>query len=367
MVNPADWSNMNKIKVLQQVLDPSGAGGVSAEYRALLHSNLIDKYDFSPMILTDFRPGLNWHDIRFYYDNIKESDADIIHIRGAAVDGLNAVIAAKMAGSGKILVTVHGMYSDLVYINFVKKWVSKNIVERFIFMLADGISCVCQKAEERTYFDRYRKKMVPFVYNRMPHFDKEKRTEYRNEVRQAYHIPESAVVGVFVGRMTKEKGLEVLLHAFAALEPVWPDNLVFLFVGDGDYRRVAEAACAPYGNRVIFVGNQSDVERFYDASDFFIQPSLHENHSIALLEACAAGLPSIASDCGGNTEIVDEQTGVIVQTGDDTALEEAILTMCEDERRRQFANAVERKDYEKFSDVSVDRALDHVYQIMMEK
>ena len=92
---------MKKIKVLHQVLDPSGVGGVSAEFRALKRSRLSEKYDFDAMILKNFHSGVNFHDIKFYYKRIKEIKPDIVHIRGAAVDGLNAVIAARLAGNVK--------------------------------------------------------------------------------------------------------------------------------------------------------------------------------------------------------------------------------------------------------------------------
>lgn len=70
---------MKKIKVLHQVLDPSGVGGVSAEFRALKRSRLSEKYDFDAMILKNFHSGVNFHDIKFYYKRIKEIKPDIVH------------------------------------------------------------------------------------------------------------------------------------------------------------------------------------------------------------------------------------------------------------------------------------------------
>ena len=63
---------MKKIKVLHQVLDPLGAGGVSAEFRALKKSKLNDSFEFEAMILKDFHAGVNLHDILFYYKRIKK-------------------------------------------------------------------------------------------------------------------------------------------------------------------------------------------------------------------------------------------------------------------------------------------------------
>ena len=359
---------MSKIKVLQQVLDPTGAGGVSAEYRALKNSRLNEMYDFQPMILNDFHSGLNLHDIMFYYRYIKKEKPDIIHVRGAAVDGLNAIIAAKIAHVGKILVTVHGMYSDLIYIAPIKKWISKNIIERLSFELADGISCVCKSAMEREYFEKYRDKMLPFVYNRMPKYELSKREKFRSEIREKYGISPKDIVGVYVGRMTKEKGLEILKRSLQELKKNWPEDFTMLLVGDGDYRIEMERMCMDISDRIFFAGNQKEVEKYYDAGDFFIQPSLHENHSIALLEACAAGLPCIATDCGGNAEIIDNGvTGILIPINDSIQLSKAIRKMCCVEIRNKYIKGISEANYSKFSDEVIDDALKNVYEELMRK
>lgn len=354
---------MRKIKVLHQVLDPSGAGGVSAEFRALKNSKLSSKYNFNAMILKDFHSGINLHDIVFYYKHIKEIHPDIVHIRGAAIDGLNAVIAAKLAGQCKILITVHGMYSDLVYINPIKKWISKNVIERLIYSLSDGISCVCNNASKRKYFNVYRKKMLPFVYNRIPLFDIKAKPKYRSEIRSQYGLSENDILCLFVGRMTREKGLMTLEKMFENPSIVFPSNLVFLFVGDGDYKQQFELKCQSYTARTIFAGMQKDVDKYYLSSDFFLQPSLHENHSIALLEACAAGIPSIATNCGGNSEIIiNNITGKLVPVNCPFAIGSAIIDFCNQQTLKEYTINVQNTKYSQFSDDACDKALDNVYQ-----
>lgn len=357
---------MEKARVLQQVLAPSGIGGVSAEFQALKKSRLSEKYEFQSMVLYDFRHGVNMHDIMFYYNEIKKRKPDIVHVRGAAIDGLNAVIAAKMARHCKVFTTVHGMYSDLVYISPLKKWIAKNFVEKLIFQLSDGISCVCKTAENRKYFDRYRCKMLPYVYNRMPKYDLSDQTVVRKEIREQYGISDSDVVCIYVGRMTKEKGLKTLESTFEILSGKRLSNLVFLFVGDGDYRESFECKCKKYSVRTIFAGLQHEVSRYYKASDFFILPSLHENHSIALLEACAAQIPSIATDCGGNGEIIyDGFSGILVPVDDAERLSRAIIEFLRPSVLSFYKKNVQSLTYEQFSNTACDRALDSVYQQLL--
>lgn len=240
----------------------------------LQNSKLAEGYTFVPKILMDPRKGLNLHDIYFYYNSIKREQPDIIHVRGAAIDGLNTEIAAKLAGYGKVLVTVHGMYSDLVYYPRWKKWVCKHMIEWPVFHLADGIPCVCRTAMERPCFDRYREKMLPFVYNRMPTFDRSRQAEYRKAVRQTYGIPETDTVALYLGRIRQEKGMDVLVESLRTLSP-WPENLTVFIVGDGDYLTAMEQMCREISDKIVFAGDQWEIEKFYAAADFlFSRPCM---------------------------------------------------------------------------------------------
>ena len=360
--------NMEKIRVLQQVLDPSGSGGVSAEYRALQRSSLLrGNYVFIPMILRTPHRGLSIRDIVFYCREIRKANPDIIHIRGAAMDGLNAEIAARICGKGKILVFVHGMYSDLIFISAVKRWISKNIIERLAFSLADGISCVCANATNRTYFDRWRSKMLPYVYNRMPVFHSLS-SETIHLTRKQFGLNDHDIIGLYVGRITREKGLEVLLEAFKTMSSSWPNNLKFMIIGEGDYKTCFQADCSMISNNIFFLGERLGVDVFYQLADFFVQPSLHENHSVSLLEACSAKLPTIATAVGGNTEIIeDEHTGIIVPPGSSSSLCEAISRMLDDGFRAKLKDGLDHFDYSKFSDESIDTQLDVVYKLVLSR
>lgn len=356
---------MNKIKVLQQVINPVGIGGVTAEYQSLINSDISREYEFIPMVLPKCHNGISIADIKFYLKKIKESKPDIIHIRGAAPDGLNAVIAAKIYGKAKILVTVHGMYSDLVYISGFKRWICKHVIERLIFSLSDGISCVCKSASERAIFKRYKKKMLPFVYNRMPVYSFEEYNETRDVVRTSLNIHQNACVGVYVGRITREKGIEYLLSALSKLDKEWIPNSYILMVGDGDYLKefVKAVSVFQHKNNVIVVGSKSNVRDYLFASDFFIQPSLHENHSIALLEAMAAHLPAIATDVGGNSEIVKENVfGELVRPFNYFTIYESLKNFFSDiNMLRRYKENIVKYNFLCFKDENINKQLESVY------
>jgi glycosyltransferase involved in cell wall biosynthesis len=113
-------------------------------------------------------------------------------------------------------------------------------------------------------------------------------------------IPESERWLVFVGRLTREKGLDVLLRALGM--GVGADGL--LVVGDGAERARLEAEAASAPIPVRFCGYQEDVTPFLAAADVFVQPSRSEGLPFALLEAMAHGLPVVSSAVGGVADAV---------------------------------------------------------------
>lgn len=150
---------MPRTRVVQQYVTTASNGGLKTEYKALSsRETLSDHFEFVPVVLNNCHCGISLSDIRFYRRAIRKVDPDIVHIRGAGMESLNAVLGAKLSGRGKILVTVHGMFSDLVYYSPIKRWVCRHVVEPMIFGLSDGISCVYEQASQRDVFRRYKKK-----------------------------------------------------------------------------------------------------------------------------------------------------------------------------------------------------------------
>lgn len=157
----------------------------------------------------------------------------------------------------------------------------------------------------------------------------------RTKSRRDLGIREDDVVAVFLGRLVRLKRVDLILRAWADVQG--PDRSL-LIVGDGPEHESLGRLRDELGlQRVRFLGSREEVRDLLWSGDFSLLPSEREGLSVALLEAMAVGLPSVASDVPGNEEVVTHrETGLLVPVGDEEALRSSISQMIEsaDLRRR---------------------------------
>lgn len=161
--------------------------------------------------------------------------------------------------------------------------------------------------------------------------------EARQRLAESLGLPADVALLGTVGRLHPAKDHALLLRAFAQLVAGHP-HTALIVVGDGALRADLEREAQSLGiaGRVRFLGDRGDVKALLCAFDLFVLSSRTEGYSIALVEACAAGLPIVATAVGGNPEIVrDGRNGRIVPPGDADALVAAIAGLLEDVPRRE--------------------------------
>jgi len=162
----------------------------------------------------------------------------------------------------------------------------------------------------------------------------------RNRIRAELRIPEGATCLVYVGRMSKEKGVPDLLAAFGKLSGDFPD-LHLILVGPDEEGLLLQ------GRRpnVHVVGYTRNPEAYMSAADIICLPSYREGFGSVLIEGAACGLPAVASRIYGVTDAVDENvTGLLHASGDLEALTESLRRLlCDDKFRTVLGkNAYER-------------------------
>jgi glycosyltransferase involved in cell wall biosynthesis len=152
---------------------------------------------------------------------------------------------------------------------------------------------------------------------------------------------------VFVGRLTTEKQIDVILRAIAQLDPAL--DVHFDVIGNGDQRRNLEQLTAELGlsDRVEFHGHTTDEElrSFLSRASLFVIASIAELQSIATMEAMASGLPIVAADAVALPHLVhDGENGYLFRPGDVddlTAKLTTVLTQSPEERLRMQRASLE--------------------------
>ena len=159
----------------------------------------------------------------------------------------------------------------------------------------------------------------------------------RDRVRGRLAIPEQAVVCLFVGRITADKGVLDLVQAFT-ISAATQTNLWLLLVGPDEDQlgvRLGEFIPKEIAHRVQIAGFTQNTEEIMAASDFLCLPSYREGFGVVIIEAAAAGIPAIGTNIYGVSDaIVNGQTGRLVPVGDIQALAEAITRWCENPKER---------------------------------
>lgn len=119
-------------------------------------------------------------------------------------------------------------------------------------------------------------------------------------------IPPRGIRIVTVGRLSKEKGQDIIPEAAACLKESGVKFRWYL-VGDGKLRPEIEQKCDEYGVRddVVFLGTTPNPYQYLKQADLYVQTSIHEGFCITLAEAKAFELPIISTDCAGAHEQLD--------------------------------------------------------------
>ncbi|HDZ57064.1 MAG TPA: glycosyltransferase [Pseudomonas xinjiangensis] len=148
----------------------------------------------------------------------------------------------------------------------------------------------------------------------------------RQDARRQLKLPEDAWIVGNVGRLHPDKDQTTLIKGFAAAIPDLPANAQLAILGRGRLENELKALAMQLNisNRVFFIGEVPDARRFFRAFDVFVLSSDHEPFGMVLLEAMAAGVPLICSDCGGAREVVDG-SGLLFRLGDGLALAECLV------------------------------------------
>lgn len=242
-----------------------------------------------------------------------------------------SLYTAMAAKSVKIPVRLYCQWG-IAYVGFngLKRKIFKT-VEKFVC----GLSTYVQPdSKSNLNFARseglYSEKKSSVIWNgsacgvSIDKFNIQRKNEYRSYIREKYSISRDTFVYIFIGRVTRDKGINELLSAFKKLN----DDSVLFLLGKNEIDKSVNRELYDWSlknKNVIYTGNVGDVERYLSAADCYVLPSYREGFGMSVIEAETMGVPVIVTDIPGPVDaVVDNKTGLLVKKADEDSLLDAM-------------------------------------------
>lgn len=269
------------------------------------------------------RPGLDLRALRRARALIRQSPDAVIHTHNAMAH-YYAVLASVGLPVKCRINTRHGMGGRTR--SGRQEWLYRQSLRGTDYAVA-----VCEAARQRFAADGMRPRRALLS---VPNGIRLERFRPADDVARQSLVAElglptgSRIIGT-VGRLQPVKDHALLLRAFAKVRVQVPEAALVI-VGDGPLRAALEAQAEQAGlsDAVRFMGDRHDVPRLLTGMEVFALTSTSEGYSVALLEACASSLPIVATDVGGNREIVRHGiNGRLVPSGDTAAIATALIAL----------------------------------------
>ena len=171
---------------------------------------------------------------------------------------------------------------------------------------------------------------------------------------------------LFAGRLTENKGIDVLLNATKKYEN---GKILTIIAGGGGLLEELKSQVAKLKLKdVVFVGDQSqeNLNKLYNIADVLAVPSRIEGFGLVAIEALACGTPVVATNKGGMTDFINDEVGALVYVEDDVMLEKEISKILNEEKifnREKLSNYAK----ENYSQEAVTKDLIDVYKKVLEK
>lgn len=315
----------SKIKVMHYYTYPQNAGGPLSYINNIRTSKYLENIDFGVCFQMKPASKIGISDIKKIINEIRNYNPDILHVHGLQSEGFIGVVVGKIAKVPRILTTVHGLQIDAQNITFLKRFIFRIFIEPYTLRHSDAVFCVCESTKQRKIIKNHSKKLLPTIHNFIT-------DNFMNNdcLDVDFQKNKELLIISSVGRVSFDKGM---IELEDCIKKDNYENTQYWIIGSGDYeiQMKKNLALQIQSKKVIFWGQQSNVKQYLKETDIFLFLSHHENLSIALLEAASQNCCCIATDVGGNGEIIDNNIdGLLVPSMDSNKAIEALNKVLND-------------------------------------
>ena len=293
---------------------------------------------------------------------------DIVHLHSAKAGVLGRLAVRLARCKAKVVYTPHGHVFSGYGGGGANALFTQ--IERFLAFSADAIVGLTAD-ESREFLSHHAGKpeqfcVIPSGVDLTPFLEV---NETRAVVRQELGISDDTLVVGFIGRFEEVKGPDIALQVMNKVLRQRKDAF-FLFVGDGSMRDGLEKQVAELGlsDMVSITGWREDISRLLKAMDLFLLTSRNEGQGRVLVEAMATGLPIVATDTGGVSEVVvDGLSGILTALGDVESTASAVIELLgSGDRRTQLGVAGRNRAQKHFSVEEMIRRLELLYEGLLQ-
>jgi glycosyltransferase involved in cell wall biosynthesis len=336
----------NKIKILYLVLEMD-LGGLQRVLHLLIRN--IDKDKFVPYLVCLEKGGIfldmlndnindtyilskkpGPFDLKAFLsllEIIKENKIDIIHSQNGT--SFYAAMAKIFSNIKSVIHTDHGRLIPDSKSAILEDRYSSYFFKKF----------VCVSNELTNYLNtnvKVKKNKLMTILNgidtdQFRPVHKDERLFLRNKYN---YIKELLIFGT-VCRLDPIKNLKFLIRNFAIIHKTLPESILVI-TGEGPIKEELIDYCQTIGleREIIFLGQLDSLEKVYPIFNIYLNASLSEGTSMTILEAMSCGLPVIASNVGGTSKLVDNNTGILFQSNNNEEFIESVIYLA---KRPQLA------------------------------
>lgn len=259
----------------------------------------------------------------------------------------NASLYAALAGFiTRVPIRLYCQWG-IVYVGFdgIKRKIFK-FIEKLVCRLSTWIEPDSYSNLEFAHDEKlYSKKKSSVVWNGsacgidLNKFNSIKFDTYRQEIRSKYNIGIDEFVFGFVGRITRDKGINELFQASQKLLQK-NNNIKIIFVGREELDKTVNKDLYDWSkknDKIIYCGYTREVEKYLCAMDCYVLPSYREGFGMGTIEAEAMGVPVIVTNIPGPIDAMKKDfTGLIVNKKDSESLYQAMIKMYKNSSEREY-------------------------------